>query len=56
MLSLVRIVDRVILTAVGPDAPEQMQEVVYPLSMVVSLMPGEARGRGNLSIESRLIA
>ena len=44
VLSLIRIVDRIVQSAVGPDPPEEMPPVSINLSMVVVLKSGEARG------------
>jgi hypothetical protein len=44
VLSLIRIVDRAIIGAAGPDAPEQMPAVPQQLKLVLMLTSGRARG------------
>jgi hypothetical protein len=49
-LSLIRIVDTVTHTASGPQAPEEMPPFTHPLTLVVMLKSGNARGRHDLKI------
>jgi hypothetical protein len=44
VLSIIRIIDRTIITAAGPDAPEQMPAVPQRLKLVLMLVSGRARG------------
>jgi hypothetical protein len=51
VLSLIRIVDQVVQTATGPEAPEQMPPfVLHNLSMVIMLKAGQSRGRYALKL------
>ena len=50
VLSVVRVVDRVIVNAAGPAPPETMPPTVVNLKMVLGLKSGEARGRHQLKI------
>ena len=50
VMSIIRIVDRVTHTERGPDAPEEMPEVHFPLFLVVSLKAGTARGPHEIRI------
>lgn len=44
VLSVIRIIDRVIQHASGPGAPEQMPPLSYVLTALISLKSGQARG------------
>ncbi|MGD0167013.1 MAG: hypothetical protein ABSC51_06965 [Gaiellaceae bacterium] len=44
-VSVIRIIDRLTLTASGPDPPEQMPPYALGLTALVMLRRGEARGR-----------
>lgn len=44
VLTLVRIVDRVTHSATGPNAPEKMPTITYPMVIVVMLKSGAAKG------------
>lgn len=44
ILSLIRIVDRMIITSSGPDAPEQMPPAQLNWTLVITLKSGDARG------------
>lgn len=44
VLSLIRVVDRMIVTAHGPNAPEQMPPTTLNWMLVLSFKSGEARG------------
>lgn len=54
VLSLIRIVDVLNREERGPDAPKLMAPVIMPLTMVLMLQPGEARGRGDIVIKIEL--
>jgi hypothetical protein len=45
VLSIIRVVDRLIQSAVGPGAPDDMPPFPVNLTLVVLLKSGEARGR-----------
>lgn len=50
VLSLIRVVDVVTHTGYGPEAPDVMPQFNYPLTLVLSLKSGKARGRNQISI------
>jgi len=51
VLSVIRIVDRLTQTAVGPDAPEQMPAFLSDgLTMVITVKADQARGRYGIKI------
>jgi hypothetical protein len=50
VLSLIRVVDRLILAAAGPGAPADMPPNEYPLTLVLMLVSGRARGTGELTL------
>jgi len=50
VVSLIRIVNIITHTERGPDAPEEMPEIRYPLHLVISLRSGTARGRHEVTI------
>jgi len=50
VMSLIRIVDRVTITAQGPDAPDAMPKTPYPINAVITLVPGAGRGRHEIKI------
>lgn len=50
VLSLIRIVDRIIQTVSAPEAPESMPSFSYNLTAVIALKAGDARG----SLEVRM--
>ena len=50
VISLIRIVDRITHTEQGASAPESMPEVRYPLTLVLVLKSGSARGRHEVTI------
>lgn len=54
VVSLIRLVDRVTNTVQGQNAPDEMPEVRYPLTLVVSLKAGVARGRHDVTITPEL--
>ena len=54
VLSLIRIVDVVTHAERGPDPPQDMPEVRYPLNLVLILKSGAARGRHEVTITPEL--
>jgi hypothetical protein len=50
VLSLIRVVDRIFQTAVGPTAPTEMPLVAVNLTLVVMFKSGDARGRYPMTI------
>ena len=54
VLSLIRVIDRVTHTVVGPDAPLEMEPFDYQMVLVLKLKAGEARGRHEVKIEREL--
>lgn len=50
VISLIRKVDVITHTEHRPDAPEEMPVVRYPLTLVISLKSGSARGRHEITI------
>ena len=51
VLSLIRVVDRIIHSAIGPGAPDEMPPVPVNLTAVILLKSGEARGRYEARIQ-----
>lgn len=51
VLSLIRVVDRVIIQAVGGTPPTEMPETEHQLRLAVMLKSGEARGRYTLRFD-----
>jgi hypothetical protein len=51
VLSLIRLIDRVILTASGPDAPAAMPPQTVQFSFAICLKSGSARGSYEISIQ-----
>lgn len=54
VLSLIRIVDRMIITSSGPNAPEQMPPAQLNWTLVVTLKSGDARGSHPVKIVPQL--
>ncbi|MBI2908100.1 MAG: hypothetical protein HYX92_10660 [Chloroflexi bacterium] len=54
VLSIIRIVDRVTHTERRATAPRDMPEFHYPLTLVLALKSGEARGRADVTITPEL--
>ena len=54
VLSLIRVVDRMSITAQGADAPEQMPPANLNWALVLSLKSGEARGTHPIQIVPQL--
>ena len=54
VISLIRVVDTVTHAERGPDPPQEMPEFHYPLTLVVTLKSGSARGRYDLRITPEL--
>lgn len=50
VISLIRIVDVITHAEQRPDAPDEMPEFHYPLTLVITMKSGTARGRHELSI------
>jgi hypothetical protein len=51
VVSLIRVVDRVTVTAAGPDAPDTMPKTPYNMTAVIILTSGQSRGRHEIRIE-----
>lgn len=54
VLSLIRVVDRMHVSAYGPTAPEQMPATTLNWLLVLSFKSGEARGSHAIKIEPEL--
>ena len=54
VLSLIRLVDVINHTERGPEPPEEMPTVRYPLTLVLSLKSGRARGRQDVTVTPEL--
>ena len=50
VLSLIRIIDRLTITAAGPEAPSDMPPISRTLTLVVMLISGRARGTHNVEV------
>lgn len=50
VLSLIRVVDRLIITAAGHDAPLEMPPQDVPLNLAIMLVSGRARGTSTLAL------
>lgn len=50
VLSLIRMVDRIIVTARGSEVPEELPQGNLQLTLVVALKSDDARGRHPVSI------
>jgi uncharacterized protein DUF6941 len=50
VVSLIRIVDRVVVSATGPEPPAQMPPQQLNYTIVVSLKSGQAQGRHSLKL------
>ena len=50
VVSLIRVIDRITHTERGPNPPEEMPEVHFPLFLVLTFKSGTSRGRHNLTI------
>lgn len=51
VLTLVRVIDRVTHSITGPDAPEKMPTFIYPISLVIMLKSGNAKGTYSVRID-----
>jgi len=51
VFSLIRIIDRLNLTASGSEVPDSMPKTTYSLNAVIMLIPDKARGRRDIKIE-----
>ena len=54
VLSLIRIIDVITHTERGADPPREMPTVRYPLTLVLALKSGSARGRHEITITPEL--
>ena len=54
VLSLIRVVDRMYISAQGPAAPDEMPPAVLNWFLVLSMKSGEARGSHPIKIEPEL--
>ena len=54
VLSLVRVVDTIMRSAQGPDAPAEMPSFKYPLKLVLMLKSGRAKGRHDLKVVAEM--
>jgi hypothetical protein len=54
VVSFIRVVDRIVSTSVGPEAPGQMPPVPVNLMLAICLKAGTARGRN--AVRVRLLA
>lgn len=54
VLSLIRVVDRMNVTAQGPTAPDEMPSAMLNWFLVLSMKSGEARGSHTVKIEPEL--
>jgi len=52
VLSLIRLVDRLTVSARGPGAPDAMPKTPYNITAVIMLTSGAARGRQEIKIET----
>lgn len=52
VLSIIRVVDRVIHAPTGPSLPDMMPPFAYQLSLAITLKAGGATGRSTIAIES----
>ncbi|MDO8577807.1 MAG: hypothetical protein Q7R50_01345 [Dehalococcoidales bacterium] len=50
VLSIIRIVDRVTVTAQGPNAPELMPKTPYTVTALITLVSGSSKGRHELKM------
>jgi len=50
VMSFIRVIDRVNITARGPNPPDEMPAGQMPLMAVVTLRSGSARGRHSLTV------
>ncbi len=50
VLSLIRLIDRITVTAQGPAIPEALPPATLQMTLVISLKSGDARGRHSLKI------
>ena len=54
VVSMIRVIDRLIHTESKPDAPPEMPLVTYKMKLVIMLIPGKALGRHELKVEREL--
>jgi hypothetical protein len=51
VLSIIRIIDRIVVQASGPDAPKDMPPIPQRLTVVLTLKGGSAKGRQDIRLE-----
>ena len=51
VLSAIRIFERFIVAATGPDAPESIPKTAVPFALLISFIPGEARGSARVQVQ-----
>lgn len=51
VLSLIRIIDRLTITATGPQSPPEMPRAKYPLKIVLMFVSGSARGSHDVAVK-----
>jgi len=51
VLSLIRIIDRLTISATGAQPPSQMPPAKYPLKIVLMFVSGRARGSHNVAVK-----
>lgn len=51
VLTVIRIIDRLTFGAQGPQVPNEMPPIEFPIKLLVGLKAGSARGRGILRVE-----
>jgi hypothetical protein len=51
VISIIRVIDRVTRTVVGPDAPEEMEPFNYELTLLVTLKSGPSQGTYQVRID-----
>ncbi len=54
VISLIRLIDVITHTEGGTDPPQDMPEIRYPLTLVLTLKSGSARGRHEVTITPEL--
>ena len=54
VVSLIRVIDTITHTEGGQNPPQEMPEVRYPLTLVITLKSGSARGRHEVTITPEL--
>lgn len=49
--SFIRAIDRLVHVQRGPDAPQEMPTITFPMSLVIAFRAGQARGNSTLVVE-----